>query len=182
VRLPRTLKMRHGVYSLRPKARNTAPTPVFSSVWQIAWELNSAFKTPHTRFPRRPFGGVSFAVQCWARPTEKKAAPPQGPPSSGKRDAHPTYKRACDVLGYVLGSHTVLGPRTSIKARAVRGPLARPGPSVRVGQSDNRAILSRVLSPFVRQQLRQPGDIGSDPPRLSLAADRRAGFASSNME
>ena len=62
VRVPRTLKMRRGVYSLRVKARNTAPMPVFSSVWQIAWGLNSAFKTPHTGLPRRPFGGVSFAV------------------------------------------------------------------------------------------------------------------------
>jgi hypothetical protein len=31
----RTLKMRRGVYSLREKARNTAPTAVFSSVRQI---------------------------------------------------------------------------------------------------------------------------------------------------
>ena len=56
--MPRTLKMRRGVYSLRGIARYIASTPPFSSVWQIAREMVSAFKTPHTSLPRHPFGGV----------------------------------------------------------------------------------------------------------------------------
>src|SRR5215470_11709689 len=51
--------MRHGVYSLRGRAGYAAPTPPFSSVWQIARETGSAFKTPHTSLPHHPFGGVT---------------------------------------------------------------------------------------------------------------------------
>ena len=52
-------KTRHGVYSLRGRrAGYAAPTPPFSSVWRIARETGSAFKTPHTSLPHHPVGGV----------------------------------------------------------------------------------------------------------------------------
>jgi hypothetical protein len=63
LRVPRTLKMRRGVYSLRGKARYIASTPPFSSVWQIAGGMVSAFKTPHTSLPRHPFGGVRLKLR-----------------------------------------------------------------------------------------------------------------------
>jgi hypothetical protein len=55
-------------------ARYTAPTPLFSSVWQIVRGMDSAFKTPHTS----PFVNHSAALesffpilfrltcQCWS--------------------------------------------------------------------------------------------------------------------
>jgi hypothetical protein len=45
--------MRRGVYSLGEKARNTAPMPVFSSVWQNAGGMVSVFETPHTSLPKQ---------------------------------------------------------------------------------------------------------------------------------
>jgi hypothetical protein len=51
--------MRRGVCSPRGRARYTAPTPPFSSAWQIVRGMDSAFKTPPTSPPRHPFGGVS---------------------------------------------------------------------------------------------------------------------------
>src|SRR5215472_15148785 len=71
LRVPRTLKMRRGVYSLRAINRCNASTPPFSSVWQIAVGVVSAFKTPHTSLPRPPFGGVRLKQHS---PTEH--APP----------------------------------------------------------------------------------------------------------
>jgi hypothetical protein len=40
-----------------------ASTPPFSNVWQIAGEMVSAFKTPHTSLPRDPFGGVRLKLR-----------------------------------------------------------------------------------------------------------------------
>jgi hypothetical protein len=51
--------MRRGVCSPRGRARYTAPTPPFSSAWQIVRGMDSAFKTQPTSPPRHPFGGVS---------------------------------------------------------------------------------------------------------------------------
>jgi len=51
--------MRRGVCSPRERARYTAPTPPFSSAWQIVRGMDSAFKTPPISPPRHPFGGVS---------------------------------------------------------------------------------------------------------------------------
>ena len=51
--------MRLGVCQLRGMARYTAPTPLFSSAWQIVRGVDSAFKTPPTSPPRHPFGGAS---------------------------------------------------------------------------------------------------------------------------
>jgi hypothetical protein len=53
------LKMHRGVWRLRGTARYTAPTPPFSSAWQIVRGVDSAFKTQPTSPPRHPFGGVS---------------------------------------------------------------------------------------------------------------------------
>jgi hypothetical protein len=46
-------------WSLQPSGDQSlhCVTPPFSSVWQIARGMVSAFKTPHTSLPRPPFGG-----------------------------------------------------------------------------------------------------------------------------
>jgi len=76
LRVPRTLKMRRGVYSLLAITRYIASTPPFSSVWQIAGGMVSAFKTPHTSLPRPPFGGVRLKHR---RPHRTRRTARRGP-------------------------------------------------------------------------------------------------------
>lgn len=166
MRVPRTLKMRRGVYSLRAITRYIALTPPFSSVWQIARGMVSAFKTPHTSLPRPPFGGVRTTPlgllltdqgegkrRCWGMASAlKQLLVPEGQDILSNRALARSR-----LFGLELGTRgaSCAGFCGAGYSAAVCLPLAAP-PSQRIGQGRQIEVVNRAGSAYIVNQSSPP--------------------------